>query len=589
MTPINSSTLPEGRGFPGIPLAHPHDSPNEGVLVNRPLVFALAFIQLVTLSGSAAVEKSLASHWRDSGVTIDALEFSKDCSMKLLEFRKCVAGVDALARNLKPAERVLPAKAVGDKAVKQGAVTRTVGELVLVKVVEEADAKVNLRLSVKAAKEDVRRNDDLVRALYESGAQVDFAKLQRELIARLKAIPENKERLSLIAGMVENTVIQVEDAHASLQPESSVEEQRQAPDRAFYGIGVMLETVGQHTIVGKLHVGGPAHSQKKLKKNDVILAVDGVSVVGKDTSGVADLIRAEEIKNVTLHIRRGNEEMDVVILRGKVETKNVETRVVSDLGVKYGYLKLASFMDERGCNKIAEGMRAMEKQGVRAFIMDVRANGGGLLSQGLCLGGLFLGEKIVAGVKNLGTDRMEWLRAQPQAGKFFVTQETKLPVVLLIDGGSASASEILAGALQDAERAWLVGETSFGKATVQSLRSDERPGVRAIIGETTARFYQPSGRTNQVVGIQPDFTVPFKPDASEDERFVRREGDIFLNALPPEGARWKQTRPSQVAAITTCVAKDKKAEKLFAATNSDENEVDYQLLAAQEILGCAKQ
>lgn len=556
--------------------------------MNRPLVLALAVVQLVTFSGSAAVEKSLARHWSDSGVRLETLRLSADCGSSLTEFRKCMAGVDALARNLKPAERVLPAKALGDQTVRQGELAKNLGAVALVKVRTETDQKANLRLSVKAAKDDVRRYDELVRALYQSGARVDFAKLQRELIARIKAIPENQERLPMIAGIVENTVMQVTDAHASLQPESSVEEQRQAPDRVFYGIGVVLETVGQHTLVGKLLPGGPAHAQKKLKKNDLILAVDGVSVVGKDSAGVADLIRAEEIRDVTLRVRRGEEEVDVVMLRGKVETKNVEARIVSDLGVKYGYLKLASFMDERGCNKIADGIRAMTKRGVKGFIMDVRGNGGGLLNQGLCIGGLFLGEQIVAGVKNLGTNRMDWLRAEPQSGKFFVTQETKLPVALLIDGGSASASEILAGALQDAQRAWIVGETSFGKATVQTLRADERPGVRAVVAETTARFYQPSGRTNQVIGIQPDFTIPFKPGATEDERFVRREGDIFLNALPPEGKTWKQTRPAEVAKMSSCLSTGKRAEKLFTATNSDQNEVDFQLLAAQELLGCAR-
>ncbi len=124
---------------------------------------------------------------------------------------------------------------------------------------------------------------------------------------------------------------------------------------------------------------------------------------------------------------------------------------------------------------------------------------------------------------------------------------------------------------------------------MQTLSPLKIQGRKLTRAETTHRFYQPSGRTNQIVGIQADFTVPFKPDATEDERFVLREAEKHPTALPPLGAEWTSNRPEDVKRIQTCIDKNQRALKKYQeikTNNVNEDVIDYQLYAAQEVLAC---
>jgi carboxyl-terminal processing protease len=149
--------------------------------------------------------------------------------------------------------------------------------------------------------------------------------------------------------------------------------------------------------------------------------------------------------------------------------------------------------------------------------------------------------------------------------------------VVLIDSQSASASEILAGALQDYGRAWLVGETSYGKGSAQSM--EQIPGYPSLtLKWTSERFYLPSGRSNQAIGIRPSFEIP--RDRDDGDRMVPRlrEVDNMPNALSPESQPWVETRPKEKAAITDCVA----------AHGVPETIDDYEKAYATAVLACSK-
>lgn len=221
---------------------------------------------------------------------------------------------------------------------------------------------------------------------------------------------------------------------------------------------------------------------------------------------------------------------------------------------------------------------------MKGIIFDVRSNGGGLVDQATCIGGLFVGKKTILQSKDirngqLGAEFTQYVSEEEQI--------TQLPMTILINGGSASASEILAGALQDYQRAWVVGTTSFGKGTMQGggqLIHDPT----LVLFQTIARFYQPSGRTNQMVGIQPDFQVYARPDMTDEEKIENREIDLTPTALPAIGPEWVQTRQPEIDAIQSRCASDRlKALDVYNAKMKDIGAADYQLLSAQEILNCA--
>ena len=564
-------------------------------------------------TGWANTEKTQQEYWNESGVKIEDIDYSqRDCYSTVMMFRACMAGVNALAAYLEPKARVLPNSLLGDKDIVQGDKIEAIGkEASLVKLSTDVEAEKNLRLfaqrkklvstKLKIAEEDLYKK--IVKALNEdmqlAKEFIDFNALSKNFVAQIKANPKNKEELAYIAGKEANAGIRIVDAHGYLQPAAALDARFGASNKTFFGVGMEIHILNARPVLGGFVEGSSAQKSKLLKKNDVILEVDGLDTKDMSLEKVTNLIRGQEGTKVKLLVQRGEERKSAELVRAKVELKNVGFRVVKDVGSKkIGYIQLKSFTDSQGCVKINEAIAELHKKKVEGLILDLRGNSGGFIVQAQCIGGLFVGDQVIVGVKDLqvggdvDTNEIQYertLAVGATSSYYKAEQKTYLPLITLIDGKSASASEILAGAFQDLKRGWVLGETSYGKATVQAIHDIMENGVRLKRAKTVRRFYQPSGRTNQVVGIEPDFVTPFKPDATEDERFVLREGDQYENALPPAGAEWRQTRPQEVKLIQECIAQKKLAEKKYHHMNNDkdnEDTIDYQLLMAQEVLSC---
>jgi carboxyl-terminal processing protease len=235
-----------------------------------------------------------------------------------------------------------------------------------------------------------------------------------------------------------------------------------------------------------------------LMANDLITHLDGEQIVGLTLEQAVEKMRGPVNTSITLTIvRRGKDEpFDVKIVRDIIRINAVRSRLEGDIV----YVKITTFNEQTHANLVRQ-VDAMKKslgRPARGFILDLRNNPGGLLDQAISVSDAFLDKGAIVLTKGRGLEETQ--RAIARAGDIADGK----PVVVLINGGSASASEIVAGALQDHKRATVVGTRSFGKGSVQTIIP---LGGNGAIRLTTARYYTPSGRSIQAKGIEPDIIV----------------------------------------------------------------------------------
>lgn len=241
---------------------------------------------------------------------------------------------------------------------------------------------------------------------------------------------------------------------------------------------------------------------------DVIMAVDETPTEGMELNDVVNLIRGKRGSEVVLTIRRGEAEKAEIIkfpiVREVIQIHPVKAKVDANAIGNIGYIRLTQFSGQ-ATGEMREAIADFEKQNVDGYILDLRSNPGGLLYASIDIAQMWLnGGGIVSTVNRVGeVDRQD---AQAKA-------LTDKPLVVLVDGGSASASEILSGALQDNDRAVLVGTQTFGKGLVQSVR---RLGDDSGMAVTIAKYLTPSGRDINKEGIAPDFVIEIEEAVREE-------------------------------------------------------------------------
>ena len=253
---------------------------------------------------------------------------------------------------------------------------------------------------------------------------------------------------------------------------------------------------------------GPAHSAG-IRSNDVVLEVNGRSTWGEVVGTMVDIIRGKPGTKVSLKIsRRGWREPRIIdVVREDVKLPIAHGNILPG---KVGYLNLLHF-GEQAEVKMGEILDDLEDQGMEALILDLRGNPGGLLEQARRVAGMFLNERKLV-VRSKGRNPHIVPERNYRAGGSSARPD--YPVVILVNGKSASASEIVAGALQDYERARLIGETTFGKGSVQRPFTLDATGGKAILKLTVAQYFLPLGRNIHEEGVVPD--IQLKGDASRD-------------------------------------------------------------------------
>ena len=283
-------------------------------------------------------------------------------------------------------------------------------------------------------------------------------------------------------------MLQSLDPYTNYIPESKIEDYRFMTTGQYGGIGALIHKDSNNILISEPYEGFPAH-KAGLKAGDVILRVDGKNIEGKSTSEISDFLKGQPGTELTVTIKRpGTEkELEKKVVREKIKIDDVP--YFGMLNDEVGYIKLISFTQTASSEFTAAFNELKETQGMKQLIVDLRGNGGGLLMEAVNIVNTVIpkGKKVV---ENRGKLK-EWdatylTRNEPL--------DTELPVVILVDGGSASASEIVAGTLQDYDRAVIVGSQTFGKGLVQQTRP---LSYNAQLKVTVAKYYIPSGRCIQ--------------------------------------------------------------------------------------------
>ncbi len=294
--------------------------------------------------------------------------------------------------------------------------------------------------------------------------------------------------------------------------------------RGEYG-GLGIEITSDEAVIKIISPidGGPA-ARAGLKSGDYITAVNGQSVLGLTVTDAVKQMRGKVGEAVTLTIaREKTDPFDVKLVREIIQPKSVTSKLEGD----YGYVRLSGF-NEKATDETKAAIVALEAKDphLKGLVLDLRNNPGGLLDQAVGVSNLFLDGGEIVSQRGRDARSIERFNAKPGA------KMGNLPLVVLINSGTASAAEIVAGALQDRHRAALVGLTSFGKGSVQTV-IPLRGGLDGAVKVTTARYYTPSGRSIQKTGIEPDLEVAQTREQAEqaaNEAFLFSEAS-FHNAL----------------------------------------------------------
>ncbi len=312
---------------------------------------------------------------------------------------------------------------------------------------------------------------------------------------------EDVDRNVLVNGAINGMVDSLEDPYSDYLNEEEASQFLEGISSSFQGIGAEVQERGGYVTVVSPIKNSPAEKAGVLP-NDQIIAVDGESIQGFTTTEAVMLIRGEKGSEVTLTIQRGEnaEPIDITIVRDEIPLETVYAEMIGD---KVAHIQVTSF-SENTYQELLDAIEEMESEGMEAVVMDVRQNPGGLLDVALDISNLFIDEgKPLFEVQAKGSE--------PEVYMSSPGTKVKVPVTLLIDGGSASASEILAGAMSESADIQLVGEKTFGKGTVQTA-NDLKDGSNLKF--TTAKWLTPDGNWIHEKGIKPDVEVAYPEYAS---------------------------------------------------------------------------
>jgi carboxyl-terminal processing protease len=362
----------------------------------------------------------------------------------------------------------------------------------------------------------------------------------------VEPVDEKKLINDAIAGMVASL-----DPHSQYFDKKSYKEFREGTTGKFVGVGIEIsQEEGLVKVVSPIE-GSPA-DRAGLKPGDLITKVDDTSVKGLSLNEAVKRMRGEPKTKVVLTIFRKDENrtFPVTIVREEIKTVSVKSKMIEN---GYGWIRVSQFQ-ERTVDDLTRKLEELYKQDpkMKGLVLDLRNDPGGLLDAAVAISAVFLPDNVTVVSTNGQLDESKFtFKASPEyyqrrggadtvAGLDKATKGffKKVPVVVLVNEGSASASEIVAGALQDHKRAVIMGSQTFGKGSVQTVR---QLGADTALKITTARYYTPSGRSIQAKGIVPELLVDDTAEGSPYAALRTREADLEKHLNSGQGAEVKDT------------------------------------------------
>ena len=309
-------------------------------------------------------------------------------------------------------------------------------------------------------------------------------------------------------------LLQSLDPYSSYMSPEVFNEMQTETSGEFGGLGIEV-TMESGVVKVISPIDDTPASKAGIRAGDYIVKIDNTQVQGKSLTEAVDLMRGPVGSGIELTVRRRGERKALIfyIVREVIEIKSVKADLLEK---NIGYIRLTSFNENSG-NQIEKEIKKLEKnKELKAYILDLRNNPGGLLSQAITISDFFLDDgEIVSTKSRKASENRKWF-----AKKGDLTNGKTL--IVLINYGSASASEIVAGALKDHKRAILIGENSFGKGSVQSIIPLKNKGAIRL---TVAKYYLPSGKSISEVGVSPDIEI----DEDSNEFRIKTDTDNQLN------------------------------------------------------------
>ena len=391
-------------------------------------------------------------------------------------------------------------------------------------------------------------------------------------------------------GAIQGMLEILDDPQTNFFTKESMEEMMQKTMGSYSGIGIVIDSQDDYITVVSPIKGTPGE-KAGLMAGDRILQVDGKDIKGITSSEAANLMRGPEGEPVTIVIERdGVGELEFTIIRKSIDLETVFPEMLEE-GI--GYMYVSNFDSSTG-REFEEGLADLESQGLQGLILDLRDNPGGLLSEAIRVGQAVVPEGAITHVVDGEGATLKTHYSQ--------LQKKPYPIVVLVNEYSASASEIVAGALQDSHGALLVGTRTYGKATVQNLEDLTEGGIRYTI----AKYLTPQGRSIDGLGLEPDYEVSLPPlylttyhpldgeprpgDSGDEVLFLKQ----FLEALnypTKEGAFFDEVTESSLRSFqeqeglksTGYLDKDTK-ERLTEALEARLAQADAQLEKALSII-----
>ncbi len=351
------------------------------------------------------------------------------------------------------------------------------------------------------------------------------------------------------------------DPHSDYMDQEQYQQMSAVTRGQFGGIGIELTLEGKVPEVISPIDGTPA-ANAGIEPGDRIVKIDGLATAGMDVETVVKRLRGASGSRVTLEIARSNQPpFDVTLTRSIIHVVSVKSALKPD---KIAYARVTTFT-ENTANELAAAIAKMKAQAggrLNGFVLDLRNDPGGLLDAAVDVTGEFIDGGVVVTTRGRNRDDDRVYRA-PVAGNLI----PGVPMIVLINSASASAAEIVAGALQDDHRATVMGTRSFGKGSVQTIIPIEGHGALRL---TTALYYTPSGRSIQGHGISPDIKVSLPKDEEVANAVLSHESDLF-GALKNTGSLngRRPPRPEVAAADETGATEEHPIKPLIIGTSKD--------------------